>query len=187
MADHRLPGPTASTLPALAGTLRRWPASAPGPVDALPRGARAPTLLELASWVPLAPPPDRAVFYAEDDGAQRAAAFVARDRRYMRLDDLLPQSESGAALWAALRAQGRPWADVEEVWWQLSWRLARAAKGVVNVFGPERLVRDGDVEEHRHRHATNKYVNTVFEKVELPELDANPDVTQILYNGRPFE
>jgi hypothetical protein len=188
MADHRLPGPTETARHALADSvLERWPASAPGPLDASAAGARERSLLELASLVPLAPPRDRAVFYAEDDGKRLAEAFVARDRSYMRLDDLLQETRSGAELWAALNVRGRPWSDVEEVWWQLSWRLARAAKGVVHVFGPERLVQDADVEAHRHRHAKRKFANTVFEKVELVELQDNADVTRIVYNGQPFE
>ena len=35
------------------------------------------TLLERASRMPLMPSPDRAVFYAEDEGALLAASFVA--------------------------------------------------------------------------------------------------------------
>jgi hypothetical protein len=144
-------------------------------------------LLDLASSVILLPAPDRAVFYAEDDGARLAAQFVAAHPEHTRLDELLQRTPSGAELWLDLTARNRPWASTEEVWWELSWRLARAAKGVVNVFGPARLVADRPLTDYRHKYSTGSYAHTVFEKVELPELEANPHVTRIFYNGRPFE
>lgn len=145
-----------------------------------------PTLLNAASSVPLFPPTDRVVLYAEDEGTRRAAAFVAKNPNYVRLDELLQQSKDGRTLWQALTASGRAWSDIEEVWWELSWRLARAAKGAVNVFGPARLVENRPLEEFRHKYSTGSFANTVFEKVELPELEANPQVTAIFYNGRRF-
>lgn len=64
--------------------------------------------------------------------------------------------------------------------------MARAAKGVVNIFGPARLVEDRALSEFKHKYFTGAYANTVFEKVELPELEQNPNVTAIFYNGNPF-
>jgi hypothetical protein len=126
------------------------------------------------------------VFYAEDEGALLAASFVGSNLGYQRLDELLQINADGKALWQALTAKGRPWSDLEEVWWELSWRLARAAKGTVNVFGPRRLVADRPLSEFRHKYVTGAYANSVFEKVELPELEQNPNVTAILYNGQAF-
>ncbi|MCB1930376.1 MAG: hypothetical protein KDH17_20365 [Rhodocyclaceae bacterium] len=143
-------------------------------------------LLERASTVALCPAPDRAVFYAEDEGASLAATFVADNPGHQRLDELLQLSPEGKALWQELIGGGRPWSAVEEVWWELSWRLARAAKGHVHVFGPARLIEDRPLSEYRHKYVTGAYANTVFEKVELPELEQNPSVTGITYNGRPF-
>ncbi len=145
-----------------------------------------PELLRLATRVDLRPPVSKTVLYAEDEGAERAQAFVRQNPRHTRLDDLLQLTPPGQTLWRALTRGGRPWADVEEVWWELSWRLARNAKGVVHVFGPSRLVEDRPLEDFRHRYSTGSFAHTVFEKVELPELEANPKVTAIFYNGQPF-
>jgi hypothetical protein len=144
-------------------------------------------LLQLASSIPLFPRPDRAVFYADDEGATLASKFVTRHPGYTRLDELLQSNPAGRALWQTLTTAGHPWSSVEEVWWELSWRLARSAKGVVNVFGPQRLIADRPLSEFRHRYSTGSYANTVFEKVELPELEANPNVSGILYNGLQFD
>lgn len=143
-------------------------------------------LLSMASTVALHPPADRAVFYAEDEGARLAADFVHAHPGYMRLDELLQPTREGRELWNKLTAGGRPWSDLEEIWWELSWRLARGAQGVVQVFGPRRLVEERPLEEFRHKYSTGSFANTVFEKVELPELEANPRVTAIYYNGQPF-
>ncbi|KQP22428.1 hypothetical protein ASF43_00395 [Pseudorhodoferax sp. Leaf267] len=142
-----------------------------------------PGLMELAIDVVLAPPPDRAVFYAEDEGVKRASAFVAANPEYMRLDELLAQTPEGRQLAAALLSTARPWSDKGEIWWELSHRLARAARGKVQVFGPPRLVEDRPIEEFRHKYQRNAYANTVFEKVEWPELEQNPAVTEVYYNG----
>ena len=64
--------------------------------------------------------------------------------------------------------------------------MARAARGVVNVFGPARLIEDRPLSEFKHKHTTGAYANTIFEKVELPELEQNPNVTAIYYNGNAF-
>lgn len=144
-------------------------------------------LLKLASSVPLMPSRDRTVLYAEDDGAAAAAAFVKAKPGHARLDELLQATPSGRKLWDALVPLRRSWSDVEEVWWELSWRLARSASGVVNVFGPARLISDRPLSEFRHKYCTGSYANTVFEKVELPELEANSKVTRIFYNGQPFK
>ena len=126
------------------------------------------------------------VFYAEDEGARLAAQFVKGNPDHTRLNELLQTTPQGRKLWASLNARARPWSDLEEVWWELSWRLARNAKGVVNVFGPRRLIADSPLAEYKHKYTTGSYANTVFEKVELPELEANPAVTRILYNGQAF-
>ena len=66
-------------------------------------------LLRRASTVRLFPPLDRAVFYAEDDGARAAAQFVSQGKGFARLDELLQQSVEGRALWQALTKAGHPW------------------------------------------------------------------------------
>jgi hypothetical protein len=151
-------------------------------------------LLRLAAAVPLMPSKDRAVFYAEDAGARLAAKFVAGNPGYERLDELVPQTFLGAVLWARLLWISRPWSHKEEVWWVLSRRLAQAASGTVHAFGPSRLVADRPLEEFKHKYsvvvagrARSAYANTVFEKVELPELEQNSAVTAIYYNGAPFD
>lgn len=143
-------------------------------------------LLSRATTVALQPLVDRAVFYAEDEGARLAAEFIQARPGYTRLDELLARTREGRELWKQLTLGGRPWSDVEEIWWELSWRLARSAQGVVHVFGPRRLIEDRPLEEFRHKYSTGSFAHTVFEKVELPELEANPRVTTILYNGQPF-
>jgi hypothetical protein len=144
------------------------------------------SLLASASSVALKPPFGKTVFFAEDEGAAMSAAFVEKNPGYVRLPEILKMTSEGRTLWTALVAHGRPWSDEEEVWWELSWRLARAARGIVNVFGPARLVQDRPLSEFKHKYVTGSYANTVFEKVELPELEANPNVDAIFYNGRPF-
>jgi hypothetical protein len=144
-------------------------------------------LLVKASLVPLFPSPDRVVFYAEDEGAMLAAVFVSMNTGYTRLDDLLKQTPEGRELWSTLTSGGSPWSYVEEVWWELSWRLARTAQGVVNIFGPKRLEMDQPLSEFRHKYTTGAFANSVLEKMELPELEQNPNVTKILYNGKAFD
>lgn len=143
-------------------------------------------LLKSASTVTLNALENMTVLYAEDEGAKQASDFVTKHPGHTRLDDLLQMTPNGRHLWSALNSTVRPWSDFEEVWWELSWRLARNAKGVVNVFGPRRLIENRPLAEFKHKYATGSYANTVFEKVELPELEANLNVTTILYNGQPF-
>lgn len=142
-------------------------------------------LLELAKHVPLNPLPGRAIFYAEAEGERLAQAFVARHPGHTRLDELLRDSSDGMKLLDCIGPRGqRRWSDIEEIWWELSWRLARAASGEVHCFGPQRFLADRPIEESRHKHVGHTFVNTVFEKVELPELEANPRVTVIFINGK---
>jgi hypothetical protein len=146
-----------------------------------------PALLKLAIEVPLYPKKDRAVFYADEFGARLAALFIKRNSEFTRLDELLKQTQQGRDLWSKLTSGGTPWSKKEEVWWELSWRLARVAEGTVRVFGPTRFVRNEPISSFRHKYSTGSFANTVFEKVELPELEANPRVTEILFNGKPFD
>lgn len=144
-------------------------------------------LLQIAMVVPLLPEPDRAVFYAEEEGGRQAEAFVCAHRGYTRLDELLGKTAAGRQLWDVLRNSSRPWSDFEEVWWALSRRLAHAASGVVHVFGPKRLTDEKlDLEQHRHKIARKAFANTVFEKVEWPVLEQNEAVTTVYYNGKVF-
>jgi hypothetical protein len=46
--------------------------------------------------------------------------------------------------------------------------------------------RSQPVSTHRSRFVPRAYSHTVFEKIELPELDANPTVETIYYNGMPL-
>lgn len=163
--------------------VRPWPQ----PVRDKPRLTTDLGLLSLARTVQLTPERDRAVFYAEDEGVLRATAFMAANAGHTRLDELLAQTAEGQQLAAALMATSRPWSDKEEVWWELSHRLARAASGIVQVFGPARLVEDRPLEEFRHKYQRNAYANTVFEKVEWPELEQNPAVTHVYYNGQRYD
>lgn len=176
------PGPLAGRDPA-----QQAPARASGGARATARFTTDAALLELAKTVRIAPERDRAVFYAEDDGARLAAEFVAANPGHTRLDELLAQTSEGVRLWTALNATRQPWSDKEEVWWELSHRLAQAASGVVQVFGPARLVEDRPLEDFRHAHARNAYASTVFEKVEWPELESNENVTRVYYNARLFD
>ena len=145
------------------------------------------TLLKVAGTVALNAQVDKVVLYAEDEGIQLANEFIKKNPGHTRLDELLQLTKEGKELWQRLTATGRRWSDIEEVWWELSWRLARRARGIVNVFCPARLVADRPLSEFRHKYATGSFANTVFEKVELPELEANPNVTTILYNGHRWE
>lgn len=147
------------------------------------------SLLKTAATVALVPAVDRTVLYGEDVGARRAAAFVKSNPGYTRLDELLQQTQVGKDLLAALldRQRNGRWNEVEEVWWELSWRLARAAQGVVHIFGPDRFMRDQPLSSFKHKYSTGAYAHSVLEKVELPELEANPAVTEIFFNGKRFE
>lgn len=92
-----------------------------------------PALLARASKVVLQPPKDSTVLFAEDEGARLAKEFVSAHPGYVRLNDVLQKTPAGQSLCKILAQGGRPWSDVEEVWWELSWRLAREAQGVVHV------------------------------------------------------
>lgn len=150
------------------------------------RFTTAKELLNSAASVSLITSPDTTVFYAEDEGAVLAERFVSTGPRYRRLDEIVTRTDHGRKLWSSLTTGNRPWSDYEEVWWELSWRLARAAKGTVHVFGPSRLVANRPLSEYKHKYVTGSYANTVFEKVELPELEQNVNVTEIFYNGVSF-
>ncbi len=126
----------------------------------------------------------RAVFYHGEEGCRRAALFVRKHVGHTRIDDLLARTPLGQEL---LRALGdKPWANKEEVWWELSRKLARAAIGDVQCFGPERLTRNQPIASHRSAFTPRAYSHTVFEKVELPELENNQNVETIYYNGSPL-
>lgn len=217
MAGYRIPGPIGTNPGAKTNSVDACRAGfAPGPVESnhelpasrvLPsrrRTAPGPkavgrrfstdsTLLSAANTVALRPKRDRAVFYAEDRGMELAAAFVAANPGYARLDELLAETEEGRQLWDTLMVSGRPWSDKEEVWWELSRRLARVASGIVHAFGPDRLTQPRPLEEFKHKYQVqtesgmrNAYANTVFEKVEWPELEQNYNVTEVYYNGELF-
>jgi hypothetical protein len=141
-------------------------------------------LLIEAQRVVLNPMRGHAVFYHGDEGSRSSDLFVRQHAGHTRIDELLKRTPSGAEL---LRLLGeRPWAKKEEVWWELSRRLARAASGDVYCFGPDRLSRSQPVSTHRSAFAPRAYAHTVFEKVELPELENNQRVETIYYNGSPL-
>ncbi|PKH00887.1 hypothetical protein [Paraglaciecola sp. MB-3u-78] len=145
------------------------------------------SLLKLASEISLITSPDSIVFYAEDEGAKLAKQFVSNNSKYKRLDEIVNTTKEGRFLWSSITVHNRPWSDFEEIWWELSWRLARAAKGKVHVFGPTRLIKDRPLADYKHKFTTGAYANTVFEKVELPELEQNENVSEIFYNGQSFK
>ncbi len=141
-------------------------------------------LLIEAQRIVLNPMRGRAVFYHGDEGSRRADLFVRQHAGHTRIDDLLRRTQVGEEL---LRVLGdKPWAKKEEVWWELSRRLARAASGDVQCFGPARLSRNQPVSTHRSVFTPRAYSHTVFEKVELPELENNHRVETIYYNGSPL-
>ena len=142
-------------------------------------------LLAQAQRIPLRPPRNQAVFYHGDEGARRSILFVRQHPGHVRIDELLQRTSDGRDLLAVLG--DRPWAQKEEVWWELSRSLARAAAGDVHCFGPERLTRAQPLVTHRSQFVPGAFANTVFEKVELPELWNNPQVETIYYNGSPFK
>jgi hypothetical protein len=151
------------------------------------------SLIKLANSVWIRPPLDGAVFYCDDEGAALAEDFLAKHPSgFTRLDELLIGTPQGSILFRKLTEKGKPWSAIEEVWWELSWRMARAARGVVNVFVPPRLIDSQTVDEEelkkrfRHKYTTGAYAHTVFEMVELPELEANVNVTAIYINGKLF-
>lgn len=127
---------------------------------------------------------DCAVFYHGDEGFRRASLFVRQHAGHTRIDDLLGRTPVGQELQRVLGDE--PWAKKEEVWWELSRRLARAASGDVQCFGTERLSRNQRISSHRSVFAPRAYSHTVFEKVELPELENNHRVETIYYNGSPL-
>jgi len=142
-------------------------------------------LLIIAYAVPLVPPPSHTVFYHGEEGKSRSADFIARNGLpYARLDELLKRSLDGRYLYRELIDTRRRWVEIEEVWWELSRRLARAASGDVWCFGPERDLQSGNADQFRSRFVQTAYANTVFDKVQLPELELNPRVTRIYYNER---
>jgi hypothetical protein len=78
------------------------------------------------------------------------------------------------------------WLRQEPIWWMLSAELARNAEGEVWVFGSGRVLL-GATEQVPRPSAdgrSNYYSDSVFEKVELPELDNNPRVTRIWLMGK---
>jgi hypothetical protein len=139
-------------------------------------------LLLKAQRVIFVPSRDRVVLYNGDEGQRRAALFVRRHAGYTRVDDLLDRTPEGKEILSLLGA--KPWGQKEEIWWELSRKLARAASGDVYCFGPERLTRNQPVSTHRSRFEPRKFADTIFEKVELPELDNNQSVETIYYNGK---
>lgn len=152
------------------------------------RFATDTALLAIANQVFLQPPHDRAVFYAENAGERLAQDFVRQNPGYARIDDLLLVTPEGRDLFKEIDSMGgRRWDQREEIWLALSMRLAMAASGIVNCFGPVRLLADEPVESARHGFRRNAFVNTQFEKAELPILENNLRVTQILYNGQPLD
>ena len=151
-------------------------------------------LLVMAEMVALGPKPGKSVFY-HGEGKRAAAKLVATDPSYTRIDDLLAKTQRGRDLRQGLAWVG--WLSQEEVWWALSRRLARESSGDVRAFGDGAFVAKGlppvnptlpktRVPEWRSRHAGSKhrFADTVFEKVELPELSNNQAVDTIYYNGR---
>lgn len=141
-------------------------------------------LLALAKRIAFRPARSGAVFYHDVEGAHRAALFVRRNAGATRIEDLLLRSDEGVKLLE--RLGDMPWDEKEEVWWELSRRLARAAHGDAHCFGSERLSRKQPVPTHRSKHQPKAYANTVFEKVELPELENSWRIDTIYYNGKPL-
>jgi hypothetical protein len=141
-------------------------------------------LLNQAQRIVFAPFRDRVVLYNGAEGQRRAELFVRQHPGYTRIDELLQRTAEGKEILSLLGA--KPWDEKEEIWWDLSRKLARAASGDIHCFGPERLTRNQPVSTHQSRFRPRKYADTIFEKVELPELDNNQSVETIYYNGKPL-
>jgi hypothetical protein len=146
------------------------------------------------------PLPGRAVFYHGEEGTRRAREFVLlKGDGFTRIDELLAQTALGKELLAQLViAKESRWDEIEEVWWELSRKLARNASGDVYCFGPERRLTDrGAADAFRSRFRWYEvpdpvsgklerryaFADTIFDKVELPELENNDRVCRIFYNG----
>lgn len=141
-------------------------------------------LLTRAQHITFVPLRNRVVLYNGAEGQRRAELFVQQHPGYTRIDELLQRTAEGKEILTLLGAKS--WDEKKEIWWELSRKLARAACGDIHCFGPERLTRNQPVSTHRSRFERRKYADTVFEKVELPELDNNQLVDTIYYNGKPL-
>lgn len=140
-------------------------------------------LLEAARRVMIRPMPNRSVFYAEDIGKALAEGFVRRHSGYSRLDDLVKKSPEGRILWEELQSRSKNrWNEVEEIWGILSVRFASASIGNVHCFVPDRFVGFRPLKEFRHKYTTNSFVNTQFEKYELPELNSQPKINKVYFH-----
>jgi hypothetical protein len=88
-----------------------------------------------------------------------------------------------------------PWTQSEEIWYLLSAKLAESAQGTVRVFAAGVTGREHDpsgpveVKKYKSTHGPRgnahvAYCNSVFEKVEGPALDNNPDADPVMLMGR---
>ena len=139
-------------------------------------------LMLLARSIHLMPAPNKAVFYHDDVGEKRSILYTRQHPGSTRIDELLARSPKGNELLSKLK--NISWSEKEEVWWELSRKLARSASGDVHCFGPERLSRNQPIKTHESRYVRGSYCHTVFEKIELPELENNIRVDSIYYNGK---
>ena len=76
------------------------------PIYRMKANGTDPELLALAIAVPLFPQKNRAVFYAEDEGARLAKQFVQANIGYTRLDEMLEITPQGKKLLSKLKSPG---------------------------------------------------------------------------------
>jgi len=143
------------------------------------------SLLPAIETVPLKTRHSKTVFYHSDVGKKRAKAFCNMNSAFI-IDILLDETPMGRHLLQRLgeiqKCSG--FKAVEESWWTLSRRLAENATGDVWAFGDREIFDDVEHYRSKHQGSKHKFVDTVFEKIELPVLEANTFVSKIFYNGR---
>lgn len=150
-------------------------------------------LLTNANYVQINPPKNKAVFYHGSSGGRKAAIFVRDNPGYKRLDELLMETRSGHRLFNELLELSKTkWESAQEIWWELSARMAESATGDVWVFGGGVYAKGHDrmhanktgktPHNFESRHGGGKYLDTVFDKVELPILSTNNNIDTIYYN-----
>jgi len=151
-------------------------------------------LIQLANELQIDPAGRNVVFYHGASGAAKAKEFVTQHPKFVRLDDLLQQTELGRVfLDDLLKLSKEDFKKAEEIWWTISARLAESAKGDVHVFGGDVYanghdrsnanVTGEDPQDFRSRFDKKRYMDTTFDKVELPILTTNQSVGKIYYNG----
>jgi hypothetical protein len=198
VAGARAPGWIGGEAPATAIAADANRAACPGPAGTLseqPELRSTGDLVRLAKQVTLRTRHGKSVFYHAGH-RETAEAFIRSNPSYTTIDHLLAETAAGLELLHLLK--GRSWSEVRDVWWELSRRLAAESSGDVHVFGSGRYTdaEAGSVSsdaairknwQSRHESARAKFADDVFEKIELPVLETNPNIDTIYYNGQDID